>query len=110
MRQVEWETLEEEARHLVELNHSEVRSILASYIFPDPLEKTIRVVHVDRKAFPEKAVVPIAFAPDPKYRLFHPMLIAIVDPDGPRRLDPPEGWGGWGDALLIERRGRRQAV
>ena len=104
-----WENLEQEARHLVELNQREVRSIARSYVFADPTGKTIRVVHVDLKAFPEEAVTPIQFSPDPKYRLFHPMLVAIVDPGGPGHLALPEGWGSWSDALVIERAKGRAA-
>jgi hypothetical protein len=103
------QSLEEEARHLVKLNHSEVRSIVESYVFPDPDGKEIRVVHVDTKAFPEKAVIPISFAPDPTEGLNHQMQIAIVDPVGIMTLTPPEGWGSWGDAMRIERKHRSKA-
>jgi hypothetical protein len=102
-----WDSLEAEARHLVELNQSEVRSITRSYVFPDPAGETIRVVHVDTNAFPEESVTPIEFSPDPKYRLFHPMFVAIVDSKGPEHLTLPEGWGSWSDALVIERAKRR---
>ena len=106
---MKWNSLDDEAGHLVELNQGEVRSIIRSYVFPDPEGETIRVVHVDRKAFPEEAVIPIHFSPDPKYRLFHPMLIAIVDANGPEHLPPPDGWGSWSDARVIERTRRRAA-
>lgn len=101
------EELAEEARHLVKLNHSEVPSIVRSYVFEDPEGKEIRVVHVDSKAFPEVETTPFMFGPDPQYKLFHPMWIALVDLGGPERLDPPEGWGSWSDATVIERKRRK---
>ncbi|HEY3780525.1 MAG TPA: hypothetical protein VGL56_05535 [Fimbriimonadaceae bacterium] len=104
MQPIPWDNLEQEARHLVSLNHSEVPSIVASYIFPDPEGKTIRIINVDSKAFPERSVVPIKFSPDPMERLFHTMFIAVVDPSGPAKLDPPKEWGRWSDAILVERR------
>jgi|GEM_PF-2181322 len=109
MAQRPWTTLMDEAEHLVRLNQGEVPSILRSYIFPDPAGGTIRVVHVDGKALPEQAAVPIQFGPDQRYRIFHPFSIAIVDVDGPDRLSPPDGWGSWGDATVIERQKRRRA-
>ena len=102
-------SLETEAQRLVRLNQSEVRSITASYFFPDPEEKVLRVVHVDSTMFPEDAVVPIAFFRDPESGLSRPSLIAITDPGGPSRLHPPDGWGEWSDAHLIERPRRRHA-
>jgi hypothetical protein len=103
-------SLELEAHRLVKLNQSEIRTITASYFFPDPEFKVIRLVHVDSTMFPEDAVMPIAFSRDPGSGLSHPSLIAITDPGGPTRLHPPDGWGDWSDAHLIERPRRQRAI
>jgi hypothetical protein len=103
MRTSERETLDEEARKLVKLNQREVRSIVRSYIFADPEEKTVRVVHIDRQMFPEESVMPMLFGPDRQYGLSHPMMIAVVDEDAERRLEPPPGWGSWSDATKVDR-------
>ena len=102
--------MEQEALRLVKLNQSEVRTIVRSYIFSDPDERTVRVIHIDRQMFPEESVMPIQFGPDPKYGLNHPMLIALVDEGAERRISPPEGWGSWTDATKVERRVRRKAA
>ncbi len=102
-------SIAQEAEHLVHLNQNEVRSIVVSYVFPDPTETTIRVVHLDSKAFPEEVLVPFAFAPDPSSGLHHKMQIAIADLTAPERLDPPLEWGPWSNAVKIERKKRRQA-
>ncbi len=101
--------LAEEARHLVKLNQSEVPSIVRSYIFHDPSDQEIRVIHVDSKFFPESSITPIQFTADPKNRLFHRMLIAIIDVEGPNRLIPPLNWGNWEDARIIDRPSRKKA-
>lgn len=87
-------SIEEEARHLVKMNQSEVRTIERSYVFHDPAEKTIRVVHEDRLAFPADTTT----------------LIATVDSEGATKLPLPEGWGVWAEAEVIERPHRRKAV
>jgi hypothetical protein len=104
-----WDSIEVEGRYLVKLNQSEVPSIVRSYLFPDEGGETIRVVHVDSKGFPEDHVTPIEFAPDPEYRLFHRMFVAIVDPGAAENLQLPPGWGAWSDATVIERAKRRKA-
>lgn len=109
MRQRKWENLEQEAEHLARLNHAEVPSIERSYLFPDPTGMAIRMIHVDRKAFPEQEVVPIQFGPDPSESLYHAMWIAIISPNDVERLQPPAGWGSWDDAVVIERRRRAKA-
>jgi len=94
----------------VKMNQSEVRSIVRSYVFPDPEEKTIRVVHIDRKMFPEESVMPVMFGPDRQYGLNHPMFIAVVDEGAESRIEPPAGWGSWEDATKIERLARGKAA
>ena len=103
------DTLDEEAVRLVKLNQSEVRTIMRSYVFPDPSGQTIRVVHVDTMFFPEDSVHPIEFGPDPQYKIYHRHYIGFTDPDGPQRLSPPEGWGSWQSAQVIDRPIRRKA-
>ena len=109
MKKQSWNSLEEEARHLVALNQSEVKSIIRSYVFSDPNNLEIRVVHVDAKAFPEEEVMPILFGPDPQYNLHHRMLIAIIDVNASNHISPPDGWGNWNEAVIIERPVRHKA-
>src|SRR5580700_10884490 len=103
------DVLDGESRKLVKMNQSEVRSIVRSYVFPDPEEKTVRVVHIDREMFPEESVMPVMFGPDRQYGINHPMLIAVVDEGAEQRIEPPEGWGSWMDATKIERQVRLRA-
>ncbi len=109
MRKMTLENLEMEARHLIKLNHSEVPSIVQSFIFPDVSGKEIRVIHVDKLWFPEDAIVPIQFSPDPQEGLHHTMQIAVTDLTGPERLNPPPEWGTWESAIPVERIRRRKA-
>jgi len=89
---------------IVESNWEADPAIEKTYLFPSSNE--VRLIHVDasspamRKGEP---IAPFYFSPDRAHGIPFPLAVAIIRPDEVPVTSPPEGWGDWDTAEVIER-------
>ncbi len=96
------EPLIDVARRLVRENMAAEPGIVNAYLFPDQDE--IRLVYVDSTSIPNTHsdhVTPYYFGRDLAGGITYRSAIAIIVPDEVKKLDTPEGWGPWEDAMEI---------
>ena len=99
MLKLDHQQIREYARRLAEANAEAEPSISDAYWFP--AEDEIRLIEVDRDTPPSDCVMPFYFGEDPEGDIPVPSGIAMIRPEEKDTLSPPEGWGTWGDAVLI---------
>ena len=94
--------VERQARLLAIENKKAEPEITKVYWFPD--EGEVRLVEL-LQSVPESGdgkVHPYHFRPDPADQLPAPSGIALIRPDEFGKLQLPEKWGGWDQAVPIE--------
>ena len=77
-------------------------AIRAAYLFPS--SEQIRLVYLDPTTSPsrdEGAIRPFYFGANTAGGRPYPLAVALILPEEEGRLQPPEGWGTWGDAELL---------
>lgn len=94
--------IKEQASELARANKQAEPSIEKIYWFPS--EEEIRLVELERMTVPALSgwVEPFFFGPSPKDGLMVPSGIAIIQADEFGKLQLPQEWGTWNDAVELE--------
>jgi hypothetical protein len=94
--------IKEQARELAFANKQAEPSIEKIYWFPS--DEEIRLVELEKTTVPALSgcVEPFFFGPSPKDGLTVPFGIAIIQTEEFQKLQLPQGWGTWSDAVELE--------
>ena len=91
------------ALEIVRENREGDPSLQKVYLFP--AEDEIRMIYVDPTSRSHRgngAITPFYFGKNVQTGLFYRSAIALIRPEERGTLLPPEGWGTWDDAELID--------
>ena len=93
--------IKEEAEYLAKENREADPEIGRIFWFPD--EKVVRLVelHPDAVANLDGRLTPFYFRPSPQDGLRAWSGVALIRPEELGRLDLPEDWGSWDDAVEL---------
>ncbi|HUO09088.1 MAG TPA: hypothetical protein VM008_12350 [Phycisphaerae bacterium] len=94
--------IERQARLLAQENRLAEPEITRIFWFPS--EDEVRLVELDATVPPsgDGRIHPYFFRPSPQDGLPAPSGIALIRPDEHRRVELPESWGDWENAVEIE--------
>jgi hypothetical protein len=78
-------------------------NLLAIYLFPDESGKEIRLVEVDPTGMPSEddQIEPFSFAADDAGGIPFRLAVAQIPPEEVGKVNTPEAWGGWRNAVRI---------
>lgn len=77
-------------------------AIRAAYLFPS--NEQIRLVYLDPTTSPSRdggTIRPFYFGANSANGIPYPSAIALIRPEEKENLQPPDGWGTWGDAEAL---------
>ena len=94
--------IRKQASELARANKQSEPAIEKVYWFPS--DEEIRLVELEQTTVPALSgwVEPFFFAPSPKDGLTAPSGIAIIQTEEFGKLQLPQGWGSWDDAVELE--------
>lgn len=88
------------AKKLAEANAQSDVHVSEIYLFPSNDE--IRLIEIDDTCFPNgEKIEPFYFAPDAEGEINYNSAIALILPEEKDKLNPPENWGDWSDAIKL---------